>query len=110
MSTESTVVFLGVAIDIPASQVEELETRKHPLIAKARSVALQYYWANFGGIAPKYLFLLGKKIAIVGIENDAERTIPFSELEISMSEIRDKLGACGFNEEPQLMLRLLVST
>lgn len=110
MSVESTVVFLGLSLEIPQSEVEALETRKHPLLAKARSASLQHFWANFGGVDPQYVFLIGKKVAIMGVENDAEHSATFSELESCMREVRQKLRACGFEDEPQLILQLLPST
>lgn len=110
MSAESTVVFFGLQFEVPAAEVELLELKRHPLLAKARAASLQHYWADFGDVEPRYFLIIGRKLAIVGLENDAEVTLGEEELSVSMAETSTKLRANGFSEEPQLILKFLPST
>lgn len=109
MSTEATVAFFGIRIDVPESEVEQLELRRHPLISRARSASLQFYWGNFGGVEPKYLFMIGKKLAVLGLEDSSEFRMPSAQLMEVMEDFRNKLRAAGFEQEPELILQVLSS-
>jgi len=107
MSVESTIAFYGIQFEVPASEVEQLELRCHPLLLKAKTASLQHYWANFGGIDPKYEILIGKKLAVLGLENSFEFVITCSELQAMIEDVRQKLLTAGFEDEPKLLIQYL---
>jgi hypothetical protein len=109
MSAESTIAFFGIRFDVPETEVEELELRRHPLIAKARTASIQHYWANFGGVDPKYVLLLGRKLSTIGFEDAIDYTVSQGELVNIMEDVRRKLQAAGFDQEPELIIQILPS-
>jgi len=106
MSAESVVAFFGIRIELQKSDVEPLELRQHPLMLRARGASLQHYWGNFGGVDPKYLLLIGKKLAILGVENSSECIVSDAELRELTADVRRKLQAAGFDGEPALLLQV----
>jgi hypothetical protein len=110
MSAESTVAFFGIKIDVPESEVAQMESRQHPLIARARAASLQYYWGNFGGADPRYLFLAGRKLAILGLEDSSEFQISSKQLLEVVENVQHKLQAAEFAQTPELILQLMPST
>jgi hypothetical protein len=109
MSAESMIAFFGIKFDVPETEVEELELRRHPLLAKAREASIQHYWGNFGGVDPEYVLLLGKKLSVLGMEDECDYTISQGELVSIMDTVRKKLQAVGFDQEPQLIIKVFPS-
>ena len=106
MSAELVVAFFGIRVEVQGSDIEQVELRRHPLIVKARAASLRHYWGNFGGVDPKYLLLIGKKLSILGIENSAECIVSHTEMVELMTDVRLKLQSAGFAQEPELILQL----
>ncbi len=107
MSAASSLIFYGIRFDVAQSDIEALEQRIHPWIVKARSVGLNFYWENVGGLSPRYLFFIGRKIGIIGVENETEMIISESELVLKMAEVNAKLKAVGYSEDPKLYFQLI---
>lgn len=106
MSSQSTIVFFGLQLEIPATEVELLELKRHPLLVKARTASLQYYWADFGESEPQYSLIVGKKLAIIGIENDFDATFSQEEMNAIVAETVTKLRVSGFSDEPKFILKM----
>ncbi len=107
MSAESSLVFYGLRFDVAASDIEQLELRKHPWIVNARSAGLHFYWANFGGLDLRYYFFIGRKIGITGLENSSEIVVNDADLAKQISETKTKLNGAGFDEEPKLFAQFI---
>ena len=109
MSAESSLVFYGLRFDVDRSDVEALELRKHPWIAKARSAGLHHYWGNFGGLNPRFYFFVGRKMGITGVENSTEVVVDDFDLSAVVAETKPKLREAGFEGDPKLFVQLMPS-
>jgi hypothetical protein len=106
MSTESVIAYFGIHIKPEGADESEVRLRRHPLVLKARSVSLQTYWGTFGSQPPSNSLLIGKKLSILGIENEVECLIPQSALTELMADVLEKLKSIELDQEPQLILML----
>ena len=110
MSKEASLIFFGIRFEISEDEITSVENRSHPIVSRARSVGLQVYWENFGIDMPTHLGFVGRRLAVLGLENDAEVTIEQSSLNELMDKVRNKLGQAGISGEPKLYMCWLPPT
>jgi hypothetical protein len=110
MSREASLIFFGVRFEISEDEITSVEERNHPIVSRARSVGLQVYWENIGITTPTYCGFAGRKIAILGVEDEAEVSIEQSSLNELMDKVRNKLNEAGISSEPKLYLCWLPPT
>ena len=102
MSKDASLLFFGVRFEITPSQVASAENRSLPIVQKARALGLQFYWEDFGVELPRYYGFVGKRLAILGVENDAEVIVTAAELESHVKTVTEKLRNAGIDEPPAL--------
>lgn len=102
MSAPTCLVFYGVRIKVRDDEIEQLETRSHQLLALARTNKLETYWGNFGRDEQKYFLLIGKRIGIVGTEEQMELQLSVPDL-LELSElVNSRLKTASLKDVPQL--------
>ena len=105
MSAESFIVFFGVAFDLPESAIEHLEDRSDARLTRARAGQLDHYWGRFSNDETPYTLLLGRKLGSFGVEGLSGGEWSAQRLGELDQEIRAKLRAAGFQEEPALIVK-----
>jgi hypothetical protein len=108
MGADAFIAFIGIKriIDLGAdSELIELQERNHPLIRAARKNGLQFYDGRLTDGEDIFLFI-GRKITVLGLENDPEASCSESELTRHFSEVAEKLNSMGIEEPPKLHLQL----
>lgn len=104
MSTESTLAFYGVRVEIPEEEINALEEQSHNLIVKARQNGLKFYWGNFATKGSKYLLFIGDRLAVLGFENDREIKISLDDLNKRIRETDARLQKAEISEQPMLYM------
>jgi hypothetical protein len=108
MSTSSTVAFFGLRFKIDtAEDIEALEERSHLHQRYAKQASLNHYWANFDEPGELYYSFLGRRLGIIGPENEREVSITSDDFEAIQREIKEKLRSLGLESEPQLYLQMM---
>ncbi|MBS0171755.1 MAG: hypothetical protein JSR62_15510 [Nitrospira sp.] len=108
MSAPSTLAFFGLRFKIDDdNDIETLEERNHLHQRYAKQASLDHYWANFDESGELYYSFIGKRIGVVGLENDTEIALTFSDLERIQRETQQKLSSLGFEMQPQLYLQMM---
>ena len=102
MSAESTLAFWGIRFELAPSDLEPCSTRSDLRQQKARAIGLDQYWGNFGGELELYLLFVGKRLAVIGVENASELALSKAQLLAAIEETNAKLLQQGFQEEPAL--------
>lgn len=105
MSADVSLFFYGLRFEVAESDIELLIQRKHPWIVKARASGLHFYWDNFGGQTPLYYFFIGRKIAIMGVENNVEKVMCDADLAAIVEDTKIKLKSAGIYEEPKFYIQ-----
>lgn len=105
MSADAFIAFYGVRFDLSEDELEAVEERSDPRIAAARSQKLQTHLGRLTD-GESHFLLIGTKLAILGIEHDASRTISDGELEEIMRTTTIKLQSAGLRGTPELHLQL----
>jgi hypothetical protein len=72
MSASSCIIYFGQSYFVSPDEVEGLELRLDHRIRYSKLQGLDYYWGNIGVKEEDYRMLVGRKIAILGNENDKE--------------------------------------
>jgi hypothetical protein len=104
MSSESTIVFYGIRLEISDGELDSLEERTHPLLVTARQNGLKHYWGNFALKGSKYVLLIGDRLGVFGLENEKSLQISLPELATRAAETDDRLQRCGITEPARLLL------
>ncbi len=105
MSANACIVFFGLRFEVPSHSIDDLlENRPNPRIEAAEAEKLDVYWANFGGVAERFLLLIGKKIGILGPENLQEVILSPEDLGAVASAVGAKLRAARLEGEPALLI------
>jgi len=107
MSTTSTLAFFGLRIKIEDAEIETFEKRTHVHQQSAKKASLDHYWANFGEPGEQYFSFIGKRLGVIGLENQSEVAISFENLERIRRETEEKLSAVGIEGIPRLYLQLM---
>ena len=106
MSASACIVFYGLRFEVPPESVEDLlEDEADSRIEAAKKAKLDVYWANFGGADERYLLFIGKKLGILGPENDLEVTIASQQLPEITASTQDRLSSAGIEGAPQLFIQ-----
>jgi hypothetical protein len=106
MSAPSVVAFIGVRIKIEAESpdIQLLEKRRHPLQLAARKESLDFYWGNFNEPEELYLALIGIKIGILGVENQASVELESESITQGLATCAARLPRLGLSEVPKLLI------
>jgi hypothetical protein len=108
MSTASTLAFFGLRFKIEDdAQIEALEKRTHVHQQSAKKASLDHYWANFDEPGERYYSFIGRRLGVIGLENQSEVAIAFENLEQIRRDTEDKLCAIGIEGVPRLYLQLM---
>ena len=110
MTKEASLIFFGIRFDISEDEIPSVEDRTHPIVSQARAVGLQIYWEDFGVDMPTYVGFVGRRLAILGVENEVEVAIEQSSLNELIDKVRNKLGQAGISGEPKLYMCWLPPT
>ena len=102
MSSDCTIAFFGVRVEIADADITSLEERTHPLLIKARENGLDVYWGKFAS-ADSYLLLVGDKLGVLGMENDLSIQVSFEELQRRVGETSARLQRAGISDRPMLL-------
>ena len=101
MSAESGLFFYGVRYLAGPDDMALLEARKHPLMQKARSAKMDFYWGKFTGATEKYYLYIGTIMGIIGPENESE--IIYNEVRLNeiVSKTKRDLLNVDISDTPQ---------
>ncbi len=110
MSREASLIFFGIRFDVSEDEIASVEERSHPIVSRARSVGLQVYFEDFGINASKYCGFVGRRLALLGVEDDAEVEIDQASLNELMDKVKKKLGEAEISGEPKLYMCWLPPT
>ena len=110
MSREASLIFFGIRFEISEDEITNVEDRKHPIVSQARSVGLQVFWEDIGINTPTYCGFVGRELATLGVENEAEVAIEQSSLNELMDKVRNKLNEAGIPGDPKLYMCWLPPT
>jgi hypothetical protein len=108
MSREASLIFFGIRFDISEDEIASVD--ETPLVRRARSVGLQVYFEDFGINASKYCGFVGRRLALLGVEDDAEVEIDQASLNELMDKVKKKLGEAEISGEPKLYMCWLPPT
>jgi hypothetical protein len=105
MSADRTVVFYGIRFEITWEDVEKLDQDNGDRrIVAARKANLDIYYANFGGLAERFLLFIGKHLGSLGLEDNQERILTKEEFDAIISATDSKLAASEFDGTPKLYI------
>lgn len=107
MSSSACIAYFGLRFDVSVNEVDSLEQRRDARQIVAKGVGLSSYWGNFGGEIERYVLLIGTKIAILGIEDEATATLSNEQLSKVMIETMDRLRSANFADGAGLHLEWL---
>ncbi|MFO0599060.1 MAG: hypothetical protein U0228_27370 [Myxococcaceae bacterium] len=103
MSAPSCLVFYGLSVRVEVSEVDAIERRTDPRIAKARKAQLKHYFGRFMvNNQAQHLLLVGRKIGEIGVEGEMAVMVDRRALEELMTEVGERLRAAGWAGEPSL--------
>jgi hypothetical protein len=105
MSADACLVFFGIRQEVAAEEVEELETRKHPLLGRCRQAGLHFFWANFESPTEKYYAFIGHQIGLFGPEHKLVLDVSADSLAEVVVRIRQTLANAGFGGDPRLFVQ-----
>ena len=105
MSTETTVVFYGIRVNVAEDEIPALEDRSDARLVRARRHGLGWYWGNFAEPRERYLLFIGEKIGVMGFENAREVEISRQSLMDRMHDTDEKLKGAGFTGYPSLYVQ-----
>ena len=105
MSATTTLAFFGIRFAIEENEIESFEERTHLHQRLARQFALDHYWGNFEEPGERYYSFIGKRLAIIGAENDSEKSYSSSELEQIQRETQSKILSAGIEGEVALYVQ-----
>jgi hypothetical protein len=91
MSSDSSVVYVGLRYDVAESEMALLEEKKDHRQLAARKVGLRSYWGNFGVTSDSYQLLVGTELGVFGVEGSAAKTLDAAAMSQIFSETSSKL-------------------
>jgi hypothetical protein len=108
MGADAFAAFYGIRLAIEGDDDEDLEPYEdgsHEAIQRAHHADLDTYFARLTDGEP-YFLLVGKRLAVLGVENEQGCTISDAEFERITTETRRRLVTAGFTASPALHLQL----
>jgi hypothetical protein len=108
MSASSIVAFFGIRFKVDtAEDIEALEGRSHLHQRYAKQASLNYYWANVDEPGELYYSFLGRRLGIVGPENEREVAVTSDDFEAIQREYKKRLRSLCVESKPQLYLQVV---
>ena len=101
---DTSLIFVGIKIDVRDDELELLERRSHPAQRVAMAVGLDHYWGNFSSSSERYCIYVGRLICKIGCEDQTDSQITIAslaELEVVVSQ---KLQEARIEQPPLLHL------
>jgi len=92
---DTTIVFYGIKLEVSHDDLDELESRSHPMLVAARKVGLENYWGNFAAPDERYLLFVGKSLGKLGVEDRTEIQIDVNDLAKTAEIVVEKLQDAG---------------
>lgn len=77
---------------------------------RARDVGLNQYWANFDAPCSLYHLYIGRKLAVMGVEDTLAARFTEEELRLIVEWTRAKLTEADIHEEPTFWARWIADT
>lgn len=106
MSADATVVFYGIQVPIPNSEVEACELRTHPLMKAAKAAGLDTYWADFiPDDTVQHEMLVGRRWGIFGLEDSLEAHIERGTVNLTMEKVDAFLAGIGLSSPGKMIVR-----
>ena len=108
MGADAFAAFYGIRLMIDGDEDEDLEPyedESHEDIRRAHDEGLDTYFGRLTDGEP-YFLLVGKRLAVLGVENEPDCVISDGEFARITAEVRRKLAAAGLKETPALHLQL----
>jgi hypothetical protein len=103
---DTTIVFLGLKMEVAIDDVPALESRSFPLLVSARQAGLEHYWGNFESPNERYSLFIGKLLGRLGIEDQQELGISPQSLVSQSTDIAQRLRDAGMPGVPVLYVEL----
>lgn len=101
---ETTIVFIGVSINIPDEEVTLLEDRSHPILLASRRAGLDHYWGSFDALQDEYILIVGRILGKVGHEDASKVSIAAEDLTRMIIDVPQQLRHAGLTERSTLMV------
>ena len=92
---DTTVVFYGIKLEVSDDDLDELESRSHPMQIAARNSGLENYWGIFAAPNERYLLFVGKLLGKIGVEDRMEIEIEGDDFAKTAKVIGEKLSESG---------------
>lgn len=103
---DTTVVFLGLKMEVAIDEIPALESRSFPILVSARRAGLEHYWGNFESPDERYWLFIGKLLGRLGIEDEQEVVISPQSLVSQSTDVAEKLRDAGLPGAPVLYIEL----
>ncbi|MBT2243597.1 hypothetical protein JQK15_08595 [Sphingobium sp. BHU LFT2] len=107
MSSAACVAFCGLRYEVTAAEVDQLERNTDPRQILSKQVGLSSYWGNFGGQADRFVLFVGKKLTVLGPENDMAAAFTAERLLTITSDTAKRLKEADLRGEIGLFLEWL---
>lgn len=106
MSADATVVFYGIQVPIPDSEVEACELRTHLLMKAAKAAGLDTYWADFmPDDTAQHEMLVGRRWGVFGLEDSREAHIERGTVNLTMDKVDSFLASVGLSSPGKMIVR-----
>ena len=106
LSGANFVVYFGLRYTLPPeADVESLETGEDPRLRAAKKGRLKVWWGRLTD-GEYYFLLIGAELGRFGAEASLARSVQLEELNAVANDVRQKLKASGFTEEPALHFQM----
>ncbi len=98
------IVFYGVRLEVNDCDLDDLESRSHPMQIAAKRVGLESYWGNFAAPKERYFLFVGKLLGKLGVEDRMEIQLNADDFANTATVVAAKLGDAGISHKPFLHL------
>jgi hypothetical protein len=108
MGADAFAAFYGIRLTVEGdddSTLEPYEDGSHETMRRAHDADLDTYFGRLTDGEP-YFLLVGKQLAILGVENAADCVVSDADFARITTETRRRLVTAGFAEQPALYLQL----
>ena len=101
---DTTIVFFGIRLEVDDGDLDDLESRSHPMQIAAARVGLESYWGNFAAPNERYFLFVGKLLGKLGIEDRTEIQVNTNDFTNTATDVAAKLSDAGISQPPLLHL------
>jgi len=101
---DTTVVLFGIRLEVSDDDLDELESRTHPMQIAAKRAGLESYWGKFSVPAENHLLFVCKLIGKLGVEDRMGIQINADDFARTAKTVSTKLRDAGISETALLHL------